>query len=863
MNLKLSPGSLVPAFSSGSTNPIFSRKQTQPDEAWVFIQDGDETIEAKRRRQSTGASGRAEAPHRRAEGSDSSAGGGGGIPSFGGGSGGGGKKLSGCATVIIVIIAIAYYLLFGNQSQPDNQGNLPNENSPIAVQDTQEAVENVPAEATSLPAVELPTEVLQPTQAPPAKITPLKPVGGTGKTWTVMLYQDADDEILEQDIMLDLNEAERVGSIDQVKIITQLDRTSGGYTGDGDWSGARRYLVTKDDDLKRIRSKLIGDLGEVNMSDPRTLIDFVTWTVKNYPADKYALILSDHGMGWPGGWSDQDSKQSKKSNIPLVKAAGNQMYLMEIDQALGEIRKQTGIGQFELIGLDACLMSDMEVYAALAAHARYAVASQETEPSLGWAYTGFLRALANNPGISGAELGKQVVQTYIKDDQRIVDNQARAEFLRQGSPMGGLFGVSDVGAKALAQEVERGVTLTAVDMSVFPTVMARFNQLSFILQSENQSLIARSRTYAQPFTSVFGDQVPPSYIDLGNFINIIQKESRSAKVQNAVTQLRDSLRPFIIAEKHGSDKPGASGVSIYFPNSKLFSLPATGPISYTAIANRFAATSLWDDFLAYHYTKRGFEPTTTGAVSPAPNTRVRAPGTGTIDVSPIVLSSNEAAPDQPVTLTSKLRGKNIGYVYLFLGYIDQESNSVMVTDIDYLESPKTTEVEGVFYPQWSDNESFNLEYEWKPTVFAISDGEKTVSAVLNPTLFGASGKDAVYTVDGYYSAADSGDSRFAKLYFRDGKLQQVFAFTGDNQSGAPHEMVPQTGDTFTILDKWLDPVSGGGFKESMQKGESLTFGDNMFTWKELYAAAGDYIIGFIVTDLDGNSKEVYEKVTVR
>jgi hypothetical protein len=76
-------------------------------------------------------------------------------------------------------------------------------------------------------------------------------------------------------------------------------------------------------------------------------------------------------------------------------------------------------------------------------------------------------------------------------------------------------------------------------------------------------------------------------------------------------------------------------------------------------------------------------------------------------------------------------------------------------------------------------------------------------------------------------------------------------------------MVPQTGDTFTILDKWLDPVSGGGFKESMQKGESLTFGDNMFTWKELYAAAGDYIIGFIVTDLDGNSKEVYEKVTVR
>ena len=42
------------------------------------------------------------------------------------------------------------------------------------------------------------------------------------------------------------------------------------------------------------------DLGEVNMASGDSLVDFVTWAVENYPADKYALILSDHGMGWPG-----------------------------------------------------------------------------------------------------------------------------------------------------------------------------------------------------------------------------------------------------------------------------------------------------------------------------------------------------------------------------------------------------------------------------------------------------------------------------------------------------------------------------------------------------------------------------------
>ena len=39
-----------------------------------------------------------------------------------------------------------------------------------------------------------------------------------------MLYQDADDKILEQDIYVDLNEAERVGSSDRVNIVAQMDR---------------------------------------------------------------------------------------------------------------------------------------------------------------------------------------------------------------------------------------------------------------------------------------------------------------------------------------------------------------------------------------------------------------------------------------------------------------------------------------------------------------------------------------------------------------------------------------------------------------------------------------------------------------
>jgi len=36
----------------------------------------------------------------------------------------------------------------------------------------------------------------------------------------------------------------------------------------------------------------------------------------------------------------------------------------------------------------------------------------------------------------------------------------------------------------------------------------------------------------------------------------------------------------------------------------------------------------------------------------------------------------------------------------------------------------------------------------------------------------------------------------------------------------------------------------------------------MFSWKELDAAAGEYLVGFLAEDLDGNRTEVYERVTV-
>jgi hypothetical protein len=90
--------------------------------------------------------------------------------------------------------------------------------------------------------------------------------------------------------------------------------------------------------------------------------------------------------------------------------------------------------------------------------------------------------------------------------------------------------------------------------------------------------------------------------------------------------------------------------------------------------------------------------------------------------------------------------------------------------------------------------------------------------------------------------------------------------TGFPCSNTPsgREIIPQPGDTFTVLEHWLDLDQQGNVSQvATQPGDTLTFGDQTFTWEDLDAAAGEYIVGFIAEDLDGNATQVFDRVTVQ
>jgi len=168
----------------------------------------------------------------------------------------------------------------------------------------------------------------------------------------------------------------------------------------------------------------------------------------------------------------------------------------------------------------------------------------------------------------------------------------------------------------------------------------------------------------------------------------------------------------------------------------------------------------------------------------------------------------------------------------------------------------------VIYPDWGDEQEFPLEFEWEPQLYVIEDGEHAEFALLEPDTYGATAEDSVYTVSGIFEPASGGQRRYATLYFNgDGALTGVSAYTNLTGIGPSRRLLPKEGDTFTILEQWMD-LSEADVQFYNMEGGTLTFGMQPFTWEAVPAVPGEYEIGFIAEDLDGNSYEEYAPVVV-
>ena len=174
----------------------------------------------------------------------------------------------------------------------------------------------------------------------------------------------------------------------------------------------RYRMYGMDEDLESAienRFELEESLPLASMADPQTLADYIRWGREKYPAQKYALVLWDHGDGARSGLIIDELFDT------------DIMYLYELKQALAD-----GGTHFEIVVIDACLMANIETAWNIKDYANWMVASEEVVPGKGTAFGDWLQQLFCYPECDGEWLGRLICDTSCIKYANEADEQSKS-----------------------------------------------------------------------------------------------------------------------------------------------------------------------------------------------------------------------------------------------------------------------------------------------------------------------------------------------------------------------------------------------------------------------------------------------------
>lgn len=346
---------------------------------------------------------------------------------------------------------------------------------------------------------------------------------------TIMVYLCGSD--LESGSAMatkDLQEMAAAKSSDNVELIV--------FTG-----GARQWqnnvISNQVNQIYRVKDggleRLVENAGTGAMNDPNTLASFIQFAAQNFPANRNQLILWDHGGGSISGYA-YDEKNAGKGYMTLA----------EIDKAL-----EAGGVKFDYIGFDACLMGTVENALMLNKHADYLIASEETEPGIGWYYSNFLNLLVTNPSVPTIEIGKQIIDDFTD--------------------------------KCASQTPGQKTTLSIVDLAelsnTVPGKLSEFSKsISNKITNKEYAEVAAARNNTREFaTSTAIDQV-----DLVHLAKNMNTESG--------VLLGEAIKGAVKYNRTSSNMSNAYGLAVYFPYKRASKVDSA--------VNTYAAIGMDEDY---------------------------------------------------------------------------------------------------------------------------------------------------------------------------------------------------------------------------------------------------------------------------
>ena len=157
----------------------------------------------------------------------------------------------------------------------------------------------------------------------------------------------------------------------------------------------------------------VADL-EADMGNPDTLAQFLKYGEENFPADRRILIFQDHG-GQSGLCYDDKFAQEVKGDDGQTYQVYSFLTYDALKETFGAVYGESPAEKpFELIGFNACMTGSYELANSIADFSRYMMGSEPSSNPIGYDIVDMFDALATNPAVDGAQLGKVLCDGSLK-----------------------------------------------------------------------------------------------------------------------------------------------------------------------------------------------------------------------------------------------------------------------------------------------------------------------------------------------------------------------------------------------------------------------------------------------------------------
>lgn len=234
---------------------------------------------------------------------------------------------------------------------------------------------------------------------------------------TLIFYIQSNNSLYRQ-LWAEMDEVQKVyRGKDNNNVLVFIDSEAGsdvGYDSQGQWIPRQTvvknqlFLVTGGNmtPVEGFEEQFKGRAS----SDMNTFKDVLNYCAKEFPAEKYGLVLGAHGTGW----------------APVSRVIGGNDYT-DVYMETKDVAKTLPF-KFEYIVFDACLMNDMATLYEFRDKANYIIASPANIPAAGFKFSVSLKYLLQNDLVKVCE---KYIEDYILERQCAMITLTRTEGLEE------------------------------------------------------------------------------------------------------------------------------------------------------------------------------------------------------------------------------------------------------------------------------------------------------------------------------------------------------------------------------------------------------------------------------------------------